>query len=579
MADGAEQQDRQTTGPEIHGYVSLTWRRWPLCIVVPLALGVATYLLTGLLRKWYEAATTVRVASVEYGPAAMNLVGITPKALETSFQSGEVLGKVVSDLNLLKDYGIDAAHLAGSLLDVSVPRGASRIDIRARMPSPELARDVVTRIAEDGIAHYEKALTAEYETMVRKLDKEAKQLKSLLDKAEADLEQFQAEHRMETLAQRVAIRRTLYAEREEKILALRADLEVHGAKITAYEKQLKDQDLSARVERILADSPPLQQAQAELAKAQADLEAFRKRSRIDTLRAEVAVQQELKSKREADRTGLKSQQAGIREKIDALKKLLAEESPTVKLDRSLVKDPAFQQALAKLTGKAVEELLALTMTESVVNRVYVALREALANATSEDRRMTGQLAAMGQAAKEGDVKLAVLQDRLFTQERELAALTLQQELASKRVLGAAEAVAQDRGVVTPLYLRAVQKLIAAKSEEAAVRAELKVLEEAAQELQSTLASLEQQLYKVERMHRDKTFQRDRARTDAAKAMADLQALRSIPRWPPVSLTVAPAALPSEPVSPRRLRLAVASVVLSGFAAWAVAVLLDRRRRS
>jgi len=577
MAEATEQADRKQA-PAHQDNLALIGRRWKLSIVLPLGLGVATYLLAAFLPKWYEGKSTVRIAKVHYGDDVLNLTGVAPRDLETSFTTGEVLREVVSDLKLAEEHGLDVAHLARSLVSVSVPKATSRIDIEARMPSPKLARDVAALVAEKGVALYVESMQAEYEAMLQKLKQEAGDAEDLLEQAEADLEKSQVTHRLDTLNARVAIHRKLGAAREERILELHTNLAVERAKIAAHEKQLKAQDPGAEVEKILAQSPPLKQGMAELEKIRADREAFRKTARIETLRAEIDVQQELKSLRETNRATLTQQQVALKAKIEAVRKSLADESPTIRLDRKLVRDSAFQQALAALSGKALQELLAMNMTESVVNAVYVSLKTDLASTQASLEETSGQLVAIDKAAVAGDKGLSDLRERLFGRERELEALTLQHELAMKRVLGAAAAVAQDSGVLTPLYLQSLKEIIAAKTRAAAVRAELDVLEQAANETRKTLLALEDGLFKAERVVRERTFRRDQAIDVAVGTLTKLRVLRNTPKWPPVSLTVTTGFPPTAPASPRKARLAAGVVVVSAMLIWGVLVYLARTRR-
>lgn len=93
-----------------------------------------------------------------------------------------------------------------------------------------------------------------------------------------------------------------------------------------------------------------------------------------------------------------------------------------------------------------------------------------------------------------------------------------------------------------------------------------------------MIELEERLFKAERMHRDRMFQRDRAERAATKTLTELRAVRNLPRWPPVSLTVTPAALPTTPVSPRKGQIATGVLVVSGLLTWGIVLYLHRRRR-
>lgn len=77
-----------------------------------------------------------------------------------------------------------------------------------------------------------------------------------------------------------------------------------------------------------------------------------------------------------------------------------------------------------MTGKTLQELLAVNLSGSVVSRAYVTSKKDLAKTLAGRKEVTGRLGAINEAAKAGDQKLATLQERLVRQERELEALKL-----------------------------------------------------------------------------------------------------------------------------------------------------------
>lgn len=127
-----------------------------------------------------------------------------------------------------------------------------------------------------------------------------------------------------------------------------------------------------------------------------------------------------------------------------------------------------------------------------------------------------------------------------------------------------------------LDLQTVEALASAKTKEDALAAELAGLIERKAESDKELADLEKELFEQERELREKTFRRDQAQQAVRDVAEALRTVRNVPKWPPISMTVTPATLPTRPVSPRRVRMSVAVLGLVGFFTWALAFLLERR---
>ncbi len=162
--------------------------------------------------------------------------------------------------------------------------------------------------------------------------------------------------------------------------------------------------------------------QAELKTTESALEKFHSEKKLETLRSQMKVQQDMLVARNSRREHIETELPGLEQLIASYEQSLAKEEKIIPLERSVARNPLLQQALAKQQGKPVEELTQLTMKESQFNPVYLRVSAELIEAVAKRESLKAELKAIKQSGDAAQKLLTTLQPELAGGERELRGL-------------------------------------------------------------------------------------------------------------------------------------------------------------
>jgi capsular polysaccharide biosynthesis protein len=537
-------------------YLRILLKRWRLCLLPSAGAALAAVLIILVVPGKYQAETVIATTNVEVSAGHMSLHGLPLKALVEFFRNRESFQQVMKEFNLHKaPYGYDVGTFSRNVVQVDTPRLAETIVIRVTLRSAELARDVANRLAEVGSEKYFGEMQSQYANMLKHLEEEAKAAKKELSDAEVALEKRQADGKVETLRERVKVLLGLLVDWEK----LQAEMERDLSSVTERVKSIIPEDSSWE------NNPVIKDAMARWAAAEADLENFELETKIQTLRKEFDLQLETRILLQRRLVLLRTELASVGECLRSLQDFLKTEPETIKLDRQLATDPVYQQALAKVSGKSLEELLGLKLMESVLNPVHQAVKEKVLETMAEQSKLNGELPAVEQAEREGSATLAELQERLIRGERVLRSLTLKRDLSIEIVKAAVGQNPNQRSSVL---------LAEARSRQNVLTTDLMAVKQAGKANRELLAKLQEELASEERQLRELSFRRDMAHSAATMAMQSLQENRLLSYATPKLLNIIPAATPTDTVGPSKGRYAALLFAITLALMWTVAVHLE-----
>ncbi|HHB91261.1 MAG TPA: hypothetical protein ENK60_08145 [Anaerolineae bacterium] len=210
-------------------------RRWWLFLLLPVVTVVAIWAIGSTAEPEYVAYERLQI--IPSDAQLVTLFSRTPTlTTEQQIQSVHddfydvvrlpaVAWKTIADLNLNMS--------ASELIDrIDTEHFSTFITVSARMPEPELARDVVTVHTQNAIEYLRKIRVNPAEVTKKFLDEQVAQQEQVLAQARLALQQFQLEHEVSDLPKEIAaaedMKRVLTAERD-RLLAQAAQAEALAA--------------------------------------------------------------------------------------------------------------------------------------------------------------------------------------------------------------------------------------------------------------------------------------------------------------------------------------------------------------
>jgi succinoglycan biosynthesis transport protein ExoP len=158
--------------------------------------------------------------------------------------------------------------------------------------------------------------------------------------------------------------------------------------------------------------PQVVQAATDLKAAETALEEYQKQANIEIARKELESRLARFGELEAQRTKVEADLAATGGALASLEQSLAEQPTVLTTARSLVADPAYQQALAKLGRADANALLALTMQSQEVNPVHTFVEQKMAEARREAGSLRARKAQIAQLMAENNERLDSVQTAL-----------------------------------------------------------------------------------------------------------------------------------------------------------------------
>ena len=216
-------------------YLKIITRRWWLFLLLPVVTVVAIWAIGSTAEPEYVAYERLQI--IPSDAQLVTLFSRTPTlTTEQQIQSVHddfydvvrlpaVAWKTIADLNLNMS--------ASELIDrIDTEHFSTFITVSARMPEPELARDVVTVHTQNAIEYLRKIRVNPAEVTKKFLDEQVAQQEQVLAQARLALQQFQLEHEVSDLPKEIAaaedMKRVLTAERD-RLLAQAAQAEALAA--------------------------------------------------------------------------------------------------------------------------------------------------------------------------------------------------------------------------------------------------------------------------------------------------------------------------------------------------------------
>ena len=167
---------------------------------------------------------------------------------------------------------------------------------------------------------------------------------------------------------------------------------------------------------------------ASMKEAQAALATFEKEADIEIVRKQEEVSLDRLGNLQAQRTKVEADLAAVTGDLASLDKDVRQQPPTLKTSRTLVEDPAYQQALAKLSRADINALLGINMQSEQLNPTYSFLQQKLAEDHREAAGLTARKRELDRLLAENDKQLAELQNELTEKTTRLESLTRAYEL-------------------------------------------------------------------------------------------------------------------------------------------------------
>ena len=212
-------------------YLKIITRRWWLFLLLPVVTVAAIWAIGSTAEPEYVAYERLQI--IPSDAQLITLYSRTPVlTTEQQIQSvhddfydvirlPSVAWKTIADLNL----NMSADEL---IKRIDTQHYSTFITVSARMPEPELARDVVTVHTQNAIDYLRKVRVNPAEVTKTFLDDQVAQQEQVLAEARLALQQFQLEHEVSKLPDEIAaaedMQRTLAAERDRlQAQAARAD--------------------------------------------------------------------------------------------------------------------------------------------------------------------------------------------------------------------------------------------------------------------------------------------------------------------------------------------------------------------
>jgi len=167
---------------------------------------------------------------------------------------------------------------------------------------------------------------------------------------------------------------------------------------------------------------------ASLKDAEAALESFQKEADIEIVRKQEEVCLARMAELQSQRTRVEADLAAAAGDLASLEKDLRQQPETLKTARTLVEDPAYQQALAKLSRADIDALLGINMQSEELNPTYSFLQQALAEAHRDAAGLTARKHELDRLLAENDQTLPKVQNELTEKTTRLETLTRTYEL-------------------------------------------------------------------------------------------------------------------------------------------------------
>ncbi len=556
-------------------YLHAIRRHKKLCLLGPLVLAVAAYLLGYILPKRYRSEATVVVNRISITGYPVSATELPLGSIVNWFKDRTIMDRVHEQFELAERCKVGADTFAGALLTVGARPRDNTIVIVAELPQAQLAADVATAVAEYGRDKYLQDMTQQYDAMsARLLDRDAL-AEAEYTQAEGLLEELKTEKHIEVLTGQVENWRELRQEREVDLIQLDSRLKLLEGRIRTYSQQWeKIAPAVATGEPPVDEDPQLRRSLKELEAVEAGLAAFHQAHKLETLRSKIDVLQGTRARYQSRRESINVALQADREMIAELRRAIEGEPGVIELSRKLVDNPAFQQIFSRLSGKAQEELAGLELSESVLNPVHVYLNELLLRKTVEEKRLLGELAAMDGAEQINNKRLAGSQDELIAAERILEDLQRRREVLLARFEKMVAAAAAGRINLESLQLEALHELAEARKEKLLLDEEAEIRRALLAQADETLKALEGDLFKAERALSELTFDRDKKQEASRVVSEELAKQQSIPVWPPQQVLLIRAPVPDRPYWPRKGLMAVVTLIGSFLLLWTLAVYLD-----
>ena len=556
-------------------YLGTLRRHWKACVVVPAIAAVATFVFAALaMTRTYTATAVVASAGLRYGSQETNLQQMPEAALAVFFREGKIGDEIVKRFQLADKYGYKELNAFAS---ITVPRNTGTVRISVTLPSAELARDVANELADRGRTEFVGQMRKQHEGMAANIKTEAKQTQAAYQKAEKALEEFNRTEGPVVLAAQVSQWRTLLAARELKVIKLEAEVSVLDSRIAMYAQEWeKIAGKIASRAPTLAKDPFLQQDAADLDRIESRLVEFRKDNQPQALQDRIEILRDIRSTYLSGQAAVKTRLAGARAKQRKLRAELAGEPPMVKLDRRLVDSPALQQTAAKLSKTPQQELMDLDLSVSALNPTHTEIKRALVASQAEESKLVSELHELTEAAKQNEDLLKELTDELNRKTFQLDRLKLEHDVVSKYFTRLLDSARASRLNINTLRLEALRETMADRKKKMILEAELATRQLLLEGAKTKLGALETRLFEAERKLSEMTFDRDKARSTAGGVAGALQEWRNVPMWSPQTLYVLPAAIPTSPAGPRKMRMAGITLVVSFLVVYAVVGWLDGR---
>jgi len=167
---------------------------------------------------------------------------------------------------------------------------------------------------------------------------------------------------------------------------------------------------------------------ASLKDAEAALESFQKEADIEIVRKQQEVCLGRMAELQSQRTRVEADLAAAAGDLASLEKDLRQQPEKLKTARTLVEDPAYQQALAKLSRADIDALLGINMQSEQLNPTYSFLQQKLAETRRDVAGLTARKHELDRLLAENDQTLARVQNELTEKATHLETLTRTYEL-------------------------------------------------------------------------------------------------------------------------------------------------------
>jgi len=233
-------------------YIHAVWRHRVAIVAGILAVGLAVFVLSWLMKPTYEATARLAVSASKIADTPVGSMTALVPYYKAVLESPAVAQTVVDRFQLNNPpYNLSAGRLLEERISVEIERDANIIVAKSRFQAPDLAANVVNQLVDEGIAMAVRLSQGEAVASRDQLKTEVDQAEQRMKDADRRRESFKQTSQVEVAREEVD---SMLAERAG-LLPLLIHIQGERARLTAAREQLAARQAEV-AERRRGNAPP-----------------------------------------------------------------------------------------------------------------------------------------------------------------------------------------------------------------------------------------------------------------------------------------------------------------------------------